>query len=100
MIDLDQMQEGFDLPAVLDMQAASAVLEKFLAARGADIRIGAADVQRVGGQCLQVLLAARAAWESDLNSLVFTDASPEFTAGLEALGASIQAISYKKELAS
>lgn len=100
MIDLDAMHEGFDLPASLDMQAASALLEKFLSARGADLRIGAADVQRIGGQCLQVLLAAQAAWVADGNALTFDNASAEFTAGLETLGASIGEISHQKELAS
>jgi len=91
------MQEGFDLPAALDMQAASALLEKFLAARGADLRVGAADVQRIGGQCLQVLLAAKAAWAEDGNVLSFEGSSAEFTAGLETLGVSIEAISCQKE---
>jgi len=100
MIDLDQMQEGFDLPANLDMQAASGLLEKILAGRGADLRIGAADVQRVGGQCLQLLLAARSAWEADMNNLSFENVSPEFAAGLQTLGASIESISYQKEFAS
>jgi chemotaxis protein CheX len=94
------MQEGFDLPAALDMQAASALHEKFLAARGADLRIVAADVQRIGGQCLQIMLAAKAAWAADGHTLTFEAASPEFTAGLELLGASVEAISCKKELTS
>jgi chemotaxis protein CheX len=100
MIDLDTLQEGFDLPAALDTQAASALLEKFITARGNDLRIGAADVQRVGGQCLQVLLAAQAAWVADANALSFENISPEFTAGLETLGVSIEAISHQKELVS
>jgi chemotaxis protein CheX len=94
------MQDGFDLPAILDMQATAMLLEKFLAKRGADLRVGAGDVQRVGGQCLQILLAARTAWEADGNSLSFADMSPEFTAALETLGASDRTISYQKDLAS
>jgi chemotaxis protein CheX len=100
MLDLDQMQDGFDLPAILDMQAAAALLEKFLTSRGADLRIGGKDVQRVGGQCLQILLAARAAWAADGNSLSFADMSPEFTAALETLGALDCTMDYRKELAS
>jgi chemotaxis protein CheX len=100
MLDLDRMQDGFELPAIMDTQAAAAVLEKFLAHRGGDLRIGGADVQRIGGQCLQVLLAARTAWAADGNSLSIADMSPEFTAALETLGASENAITFQKDFAS
>ena len=56
--------------------------------RGQDVALEAGEVRRVGGQCLQVLLAARAAWTSDGHAFEFRDPSPAFTDGVALLGAS------------
>ena len=58
----------------------------FLARRGADLTIGGGEVQRLGGQCLQVLLAAAASWREDRCLLRLEAPSPEFLSALELFG--------------
>ena len=52
------------LAPVLDLNAATALREEFLAARGTPLAVDASRVERLGAQCLQVLLAARKAWQA------------------------------------
>ena len=84
---LPEAAEILDLPAVLDIRAAKPLADQFLSLRGRDVTVNAASVQRVGGQCLQVLLAARATWAADGGRFRVTAASPAFTEGLALLGA-------------
>lgn len=74
------------LPAVLDAQAAAPLMQALLDQKGRDVRLDGAGVQRLGGQCLQVLLAAQAAWRSDSATLTITSPSPDFQAALVLLG--------------
>ncbi len=74
------------LPAVLDLKAAGPLAAAFLARRGGDITVDAAEVQRLGGQCLQVLLAAQASWQEDLNSMHVQAPSADFLLALELFG--------------
>ncbi len=53
------------LASVLDLGAAMPLHALLLAHRGADLDLDAANVERVGGLCLQVLLAARRTWDAD-----------------------------------
>ncbi|WP_287799477.1 STAS domain-containing protein, partial [Acidiphilium sp.] len=57
--------EQLMLDPILDLKAASPLAQALLARRGGDLRIDAGAVERLGGQCLQVLLSARATWEAD-----------------------------------
>jgi chemotaxis protein CheX len=82
------------LPEVLDMVAAAPLLEAFLGRRGQPLQIDGAAVQRLGGQCLQVLLAARAAWAADGQSFVLGTASEELFSTLELLGLTPQSLTY------
>ena len=75
------------LPAVLDMRAAAPLAAELLERRGRDIELDASAVQRLGGQCLQVLLAARAAWNADGCGFRIASPSSGFTEGLVLLGA-------------
>jgi len=81
-----------DIPALklsetLDLCAASALTEALRAARGHDLSLDASDVRRVGGQCLQVLLSATAAWAADGKALTVSSPSSEFIEGVTLLGA-------------
>ncbi|GLR66135.1 hypothetical protein GCM10010909_08140 [Acidocella aquatica] len=88
------------LPPILDLTAAAALLEEFLTQRGQPLRVNAGDVQRLGGQCLQVLLAARAAWAADEQALHLDDCSEEFLAALDLLGVASKKLTYCKEMSS
>ncbi len=74
------------LPAILDLKAAGPLTAELLARRGADLSVGAAEVQRLGGQCLQVLLAAAASWREDQLVLRFEAPSQEFLSALALFG--------------
>jgi chemotaxis protein CheX len=75
------------LPAVLDLKAAGPLAAALLARRGADLVLDAGLVERVGGQCLQVLLAAQASWSESDQALSIENATPEFCAAMELFGA-------------
>ncbi|OYV40162.1 MAG: hypothetical protein B7Z81_02395 [Acidocella sp. 20-61-6] len=90
---------GLILPSVLDLVAASDLLAAFQSHRGHPLEVDGSDVQRLGGQCLQVLLAARAAWAADDQTFMLENFSDEFMATLDLLGVTPQALTYRKELA-
>ena len=75
------------LSETLDLCAAASLTGALRQARGADLEIDASDVRRVGGQCLQVLLAAVAAWAADGKALNVSNPSSEFIEGVTLLGA-------------
>ncbi len=66
------------LPAVLDLNAAAPLKAELLALRGGAVELDASEVRRLGGLCLQVLLAARATWAADGSELRFAAASDSF----------------------
>jgi chemotaxis protein CheX len=89
------MTESLDLPPVLDLIAAPALLDNLLQRRGQSLAVDAGHVQRLGAQCLQVLLAARAAWEADGQTLRLKNPSGEFAASLELMGLSPEELTYQ-----
>jgi chemotaxis protein CheX len=79
-----------DAPLVLadslDLTAAAPLAATLLAARGKPAILDASGVQRLGAQCLQVLLAARALWSSDGQPWRLIDPSPEFADAAALMG--------------
>jgi chemotaxis protein CheX len=71
----------------LDLRAAVPLVRELLSLKGRDLEVDASQVQRLGGQCLQVLLSAHATWEASGGSLRFVDPSPAFLKGLGLMGA-------------
>ena len=53
------------LSANLDLAAAAPLWSNLCAARHTAIEIDASGVERLGGLCLQILLAAQSQWRSD-----------------------------------
>lgn len=84
-------------PAVLDLKAAGPLAAAFLARRGADILVDAGEVQRLGGQCLQVLLAAQASWREDRHSWRMQAASVDLLAALELFGVGPEQLFQQEE---
>lgn len=76
----------FDLPASLDMSAAGPLARSLIALRGADAVLDAGAVQRVGAQCVQVLLSAARTWGADGRGFAIQNPTPEFLEGLAMLG--------------
>ena len=75
------------LAETLDLPAARPLTADLLARRGQDVVIDAHAAQRIGAQCLQVLLAAKAAWTLDGHGFEITGASTEFAEAASLLGA-------------
>ncbi len=75
------------LPPVLDLRAAAPLAAELLGRRGKPLTIDAAAVERLGGQCLQILLSARNTWVADGQAFSIQNASVAFTDSLAALGA-------------
>ncbi len=88
------------LPAVLDLNAASALKDEFLDRRGHALTLEGDEVQRLGGQCLQVLLSAKQAWSEDGCDLTLTSLSPDFEAALSIFGLTKTDLCTTKESAA
>jgi chemotaxis protein CheX len=88
------------LPEVLDLNAATPLATELLTLRGADMEVDASAVVRMGAQCLQVLLSARATWRDDGFNLAIVGPSPEFTAVLTLLGAPLDSHFHALELSA
>ena len=80
------------LPEVLDLKAASKLATDLISMRKQELVIDASQVRRVGGQCLQVLLAAIKTWAADRHRLELTNPSPEFIEGTALLGAPLPSL--------
>jgi len=75
------------LAPVLDITAAAPLREQLLALRGGPTILDGSNVERLGGLCLQVLMAARKAWTADGLALRLADPSDALTEHLAVLGA-------------
>jgi chemotaxis protein CheX len=75
------------LVETLDLPAARPLTADLLARRGQDVVIDAQAAQRIGAQCLQVLLAAKATWALDGHGFDITGASPDLVEAIALLGA-------------
>jgi chemotaxis protein CheX len=78
--------QHLELPPSLDSQASSQLLTAILALRGDDLELDASHARRLGGLCLQILLAARACWAADGHRLTLHNVPEELTAGLSLFG--------------
>jgi chemotaxis protein CheX len=78
--------EKIVLAPVLDITAAAPLTSEMLAHRGKDVRVDASKVERVGGQCLQVLLSAAATWSHDGADFLLSAPSTPFAEALETAG--------------
>jgi chemotaxis protein CheX len=85
------------LPAILDLKAAAPLVEALLARRGSEVFVDGSDVQRLGAQCLQVLLSAQNSWAEDDQSLIFENLSQDFISALELFGADPDLLPHGKE---
>lgn len=87
---------SIDLPANLDLTAAASLAERLLAARGEPLTIDASGVEKLGGQCLQVLLSAVVTFRADMTPLEITRPSEGFEDGLRLLGLSVDSLLDKE----
>ena len=80
----------FTLPATLDTRAAPDLLEAIRAHQGHALSLDAASVEGLGGLCLQILMAAKAEWQSTANPFSIENPSSAFCEQLAAFGAPVE----------
>jgi chemotaxis protein CheX len=86
-MDTDHKPERLRLPAMLDARAAAPLAQDLRSRAGHDLTVEADEVQRLGAQCLQVLLAARRRWHADGRRLHVEAASEPFAWAVALMGA-------------
>lgn len=74
------------LAPILDLQAAEPLRAELMVLRGRALSIDASQVSRLGGLCLQVLIAARKTWVEDGLPLSVDEPSDAFTEQLASFG--------------
>ena len=79
--------QTIQLAAILDVRAAGPLAAELAARRGQDVTLDACEVRRLGAQCLQVLLSARASWAAEGVCFRVSAPSDDFTDTLTLLGA-------------
>jgi chemotaxis protein CheX len=89
-------QKELSLAKVLDLNEATALHGKLMSMRGNDISIDASAVERVGAQCVQVLLAAAKSWEDDKKSFSIAKVSNAFTKTMQLIGINIDPLLAKE----
>jgi chemotaxis protein CheX len=75
------------LPETLDLKAAGPLKAAFMERRGEAIEVDATEVRRLGGLCLQILLAAKQGWATDGQAFAVTKPSDAFLETLRLFGA-------------
>jgi len=89
------VQKTLKLAAVLDLNEASELRSKLMTMRGNGITIDASGVERVGAQCMQVLMAGARAWENDKQSFAFDKVSDVFLKTIQLIGINIDHLLIK-----
>lgn len=84
------------LPAVLNSAQASQLATNLRARSGDSLTLDASKVTMIGGQCLQVLLAARSSWDAGDADLEVANLSDEMVSGLAVLGIAAAQLSTKE----
>lgn len=83
------MSDEIILAPVLDLKAAAPLKEALDARRGAPLDLDASKVERVGGLCVQILIAAATAWGAAGQKLRVINASDAFRDDMRRLGAAV-----------
>ena len=74
------------LAEILDITEATPLTSELLRLRGAETRIDASGVRKLGGQCLQALLCATATATQDGTHFEILDPSEDFVQSIAAYG--------------
>lgn len=89
-------QNTLKLAAVLDLNEAADLRGKLMSMRGNPLEIDASNVERVGAQCMQVLMAGAKAWEEDKLSFGYAKASEAFLKTVQLIGINLEHLLAKE----
>lgn len=98
MPSADVATKVLKLPEVLDLNAASRLHEQVLSHKGENLELDASHVNRVGAQCMQILLSAAQSWQADKQSFKVVEASDAYIKTLQLLGISEESLLPKEML--
>ncbi|MEQ8305077.1 MAG: STAS domain-containing protein [Hoeflea sp.] len=96
MPSADVATKVLKLPEVLDLNAASRLHEQVLSHKGENLELDASHVNRVGAQCMQILLSAAQSWQADKQSFKVVEASDAYIKTLQLLGISDESLLPKE----
>ena len=85
------MSATLTLPAILDLRAVTQLKADIQAHSGAALDLEASSVERLGGLCLQVLIAAEAQWRSLGHAFRLANPSPAILNDLRLMNAALPA---------
>ncbi|MGB5559698.1 MAG: STAS domain-containing protein [Paracoccaceae bacterium] len=80
------MSSVFELGSKLNTQAASALFDDVGSRRGQDVILDGGNVSFLGGQCFQILLAARRQWQADGHKIDISNPSIEMADAMARMG--------------
>ena len=80
------VQGSLKLASVLDLNEATILHGKLMSMRGSNVVIDASGVERLGVQCVQVLVAGIKAWEADKKSFLVEKTSDAFEKTMQLVG--------------
>ncbi|MCA3695029.1 STAS domain-containing protein [Aquidulcibacter sp.] len=84
---------SFMLPASLDTRAAPALHEALMGFDGQPLTLDGSQVESLGGQCLQILLAAHEVWAKHETPFAIENPSDALAAQWSAFGAPLHQLS-------
>lgn len=87
---------SLQLAPALDFNEASELRGKLLAMRGKPLTVDASKVEKVGAQCMQVLMAGAKAWEEDKQPFSVTEPSEAFQKFTQLIGIDIEQLLAKE----
>lgn len=90
------VQSVLKLSPVLDLNEASTLHSKLSELRGGSIDIDASDVERMGVQCVQVLVAGINAWKAEGTDISVTNVSDAFDKTLKLVGVDLEMLLQKE----
>jgi chemotaxis protein CheX len=88
----DQFTRTIKLPEALNLRAAPPLAASLLGVRGHQVTLDASEVEKIGAQCIQVLLSAHALWAQEGVAFTLSSPSQAFVEALENLGIPIAKI--------
>ncbi|MEX3006999.1 STAS domain-containing protein [Hoeflea sp. TYP-13] len=91
--EIGQMQ----LPENLDLTAVTPLHKDLVSMRGSELVVDASAVERLGGQCVQLLLSASKSWAEDGVSFQIENASDSFLSAIALLGVEPDSLHVKEQ---
>jgi chemotaxis protein CheX len=85
-----QGNQSLALPEILDLRAAGPLAASLLAAQGSPLILDGSKVEKIGAQCMQLIVSAHLTWERDGINLTLAKASMKLVEGFKAAGIRIE----------